>query len=263
MAIKLTLQGLLIYAAMAAYMAAFLSSLGGWQKAGRRLFLAGAGLAGLAFLYRWIDARHAPLQNLFEVFLCMGVLALPVSWFCARFLHVGGRTWDMLMGAILLFPAAFVFDAQPQQLPPALQSPLFVPHVAVYMLSYVLMAKAAFWAAMQLRGRAGDQETLVGAEQATYRMVCAGLPFLTAGLLLGSIWGQQAWGDYWGWDPKELWSLVSWLLYVGYLHFRVLYGSRHARLNSLWVILGLVAILITLLWVNLSRLFPGLHNYAT
>jgi ABC-type transport system involved in cytochrome c biogenesis permease subunit len=168
------------------------------------------------------------------------------------------------MGAILLFPAAFVFDAQPQQLPPALQSPLFVPHVAVYMLSYVLMAKATFWAFAQLRGLAiDDQESSVSAEQATYRMVCAGLPLLTAGLLLGSIWGQQAWGDYWGWDPKELWSLVSWLLYVGYLHFRTLFGARHARLNSLWVIMGLVAILITLLWVNLSRLFPGLHNYAT
>jgi ABC-type transport system involved in cytochrome c biogenesis permease subunit len=93
-------------------------------------------------------------------------------------------------------------------------------------------------------------------------MVCAGLPLLTAGLLLGSVWGQQAWGDYWGWDPKELWSLVSWLLYVGYLHFRSLYGSRHARLNSLWVIAGILAVLITLIWVNLSRLFPGLHNYA-
>ncbi len=264
MAIKLTFQGILIYAAMAAYVAGFVSSLGGLRRLGRPLFLVGAGIAGLAYLYRWIDTGHAPLQNLFEVFLCMGALALPASWFCARFLQVAGRTWDMLIGAILLFPAGFVFDAQPQQLPPALQSPLFVPHVAVYMLSYVLMAKAAFWAVVQLRGLAvDDQESPVSAEQATYRMVCAGLPLLTAGLLLGSIWGQQAWGDYWGWDPKELWSLVSWLLYVGYLHFRTLFGVRYARLNSLWVIMGLVAILITLLWVNLSKLFPGLHNYAT
>jgi len=80
--------------------------------------------------------------------------------------------------------------------------------------------------------------------------------------LLGSVWGQWAWGDWWGWDPKELWSLASWLLYVEYFHFRYMFGIPHARLNSLWVIAGMAAILISLLWVNLSRLFPGLHSYA-
>ena len=263
MSIKLTIQGVLIYAAMTAYLAGFVSALAGRRKVGRGLFIAGFAVAGLAYVYRWIDAGHVPLQNLFEVCLCLGMLALPVSWFCWRFLQVGGSTWDMLMGAIVLFPAGFVFDAQTQHLPPALQSPLFVPHVAVYMLSYVVLAKAAFWAVVQWAGvRVSDRHELVTAEEATYKMVCAGLPLLTAGLLLGSIWGQQAWGDYWGWDPKELWSLVSWLLYVGYLHFRSLYGDRHARLNSLWVIAGILAVLITLIWVNLSRLFPGLHNYA-
>jgi ABC-type transport system involved in cytochrome c biogenesis permease subunit len=263
MAIKPTIQGVLIYAAMAAYLAGLISALVGQRNAGRRLFMAGCGVAAAAYLYRWIDAGHVPLQNLFEVFLCLGLLAFPVSWFCQRFLLVGGLACDMLIGAAVLFPAGFVFDAQPQQLPPALQSPLFVPHVAVYMLSYMLMAKAASCAAAQLAGlRISDQDNLVSAEEGSYRMVCAGLPLLTAGLLLGSVWGQEAWGDFWGWDPKELWSLVSWLLYIGYLHFRTLFGARYARLNSLWVIAGMVAIGITLLWVNLSRLFPGLHNYA-
>ena len=99
-------------------------------------------------------------------------------------------------------------------------------------------------------------------EEASYKLICAGFPLLTLGLILGSIWGKRAWGDYWGWDPKELWSLASWLAFIGYLHFRYMFGKKFPKINSLWIILGLAAIIITLLWVNLSRLFEGYHNYA-
>jgi len=169
----------------------------------------------------------------------------------------------MLIGAIVLIPAGFIFNAQPQKLPPALQSWLFVPHVAVYMLSYILMAKAAFHGILQLVGKAPDAGgDLLGPEQATYQMICVGFPLLTLGLILGSCWGKLAWGDYWGWDPKELWSLASWLVYVGYFHFRYMFGRKYPRINSTWAIAGLTVIIITLLWVNLSKLFSGLHTYA-
>ena len=272
MAIKYTIQGLLIYAAMAGYLLAFVVTLWhghlgrvrintGWKPVPRLLFLAGFLVGCAALAYRWVDVRHIPLQNLFEVFLCLGVLAYPISIFCNRVLRVGGVSADMFIGVIVLFPAGFVFNAEPQQLPPALQSWLFGPHVFVYMLSYILMTKAAVQAAIQLSGGQA-KDNLLAPEEATYRMVCAGFPLLTLGLVLGSIWGQNAWGDWWGWDPKELWSLASWLVYVGYFHFRYMFGKRFPRLNSLWAVVGLVIIIITLLWVNLSRLFPGLHSYA-
>jgi ABC-type transport system involved in cytochrome c biogenesis permease subunit len=260
MAIKYTIQGLLIYAAMAGYLLAFVVMLSRQRKTGHILFLVGFLIGCTALAYRWVDVRHIPLQNLFEVFLCLGVLAYPISIFCNRVLRVGGVAADMLIGVIVLFPAGFVFSAEPMQLPPALQSWLFGPHVLVYMLSYILMTKAAVQAIAQLTGR--QSENLLAPEEATYRMVCAGFPLLTLGLILGSIWGQNAWGDWWGWDPKELWSLASWLVYVGYLHFRYMFGKRLPRINSLWSVVGLVIIIITLLWINLSRLFPGLHNYA-
>jgi ABC-type transport system involved in cytochrome c biogenesis permease subunit len=188
----------------------------------------------------------------------------PVSLICRKALKVGGYAADMLIGAIVLFPAGFVFHAEPQQLPPALQSWLFTPHVAVYMFSYIFMAKATFQAICQLAGRKPKPgEDLLGPEESTYRIICIGFPLLTLGLFLGSYWGKQAWGDYWGWDPKELWSLASWLVFLGYFHFRYMFGKKHPRINSLWAIAGMVAIIITLLWVNLSRLFPGLHNYAS
>jgi len=275
MAVKYTIQGLLIYATIAAYLLAFTLTL--WhghpgrvftgskpvlrQRAGHIFFLIGFLLGCSAVACRWLDVRHIPLQNLFEVFLCLGTLVYPISLFCNRVLRIGGVAADVMIGVIVLIPAGFIFNAQPQQLPPALQSWLFGPHVFVYMLSYVLMTKAAVQAALQLVN-SPPNDNFIAPEEATYRMVCAGFPLLTLGLVLGSVWGQNAWGDWWGWDPKELWSLASWLIYVGYLHFRYMFGKKFPRLNSLWVITGLAVIIITLLWVNLSRLFPGLHSYA-
>ncbi len=264
MEIKYTTQGLLIYITIAAYLLAFIATVARQARAGRLIFFAGFLLAVLSYIYRWYDVRHVPLQNLFEVFLFLGMVCYPISRFCRDILRIGGQWADMLIGAIVLVPAGFVFNAQPMQLPPALQSWLFAPHVAVYMLAYMIMAKAAFQAGEQLLGRRPvTSGTLLPTEQATYELVAIGFPLLTLGLILGSWWGKLAWGDYWGWDPKELWSLASWLVYVGYFHWRYMFGKIHSRINSLWAITGMAAIIITLLWVNLSRLFPGLHSYAT
>jgi ABC-type transport system involved in cytochrome c biogenesis permease subunit len=263
MEIKYTIQGLLVYMTIAAYLLAFVITVLRRPKAGHAIYFLGFLIAVCSFSYRWYDVRHVPLQNLFEVFLCLGMI-YPVSLICRRALRVGGYAADMLIGVIVLFPAGFVFHAEPQHLPPALQSWLFTPHVAVYMFSYIFMAKATFQAVCQLGGKNPKPgENLLPPEEATYRIVCVGFPLLTLGLILGSYWGKQAWGDYWGWDPKELWSLVSWLVFLGYFHFRYMFGKKHPRINSLWAIAGMVAIIITLLWVNLSRIFSGLHSYAT
>lgn len=264
MAIKYTIQGLLIYSALAVYAVAFVMMVLRFAKLGRDLYLIGFAFMIIAFGYRWYDVQHVPLQNLFEVFLALGMLVYPLSLFCRRLLQVGGETVDMLMGVVLLIPLGFVFSAEPQKLPLALQSWLFAPHVAAYVFSYVIMAKATVQAVCQLCYTSGPvDKQQISFELGTYRMVCLGFPLLTIGLILGSWWGKLAWGDYWGWDPKEMWSLASWLVYVTYFHFRYMYGKKYPHFNSLWVVLGMIAIVITLLWVNLSRLFAGLHSYAT
>ena len=256
-----TVQGWLIYAAMLGFLLAFTVLLGKPKKLGKAFYAIGFVLAAVAFVYRWFDVAHVPLQNLFEVFLCLGMLIYPLSLFGQRFLGVRAGAADALIGFIILFPAACVFSAEPQKLPPALQSWLFAPHVAAYMLAYVIMAKASVEAVGQLiyhgRAEAGDYEL------GTYRMVCMGFPLLTLGLILGSWWGKIAWGDYWNWDPKELWSLVSWLMYLGYLHFRYMYGKKRPTINSLLALGGFLAIIITLLLANLSRIFAGMHSYAS
>lgn len=265
MAIKWTTMGLMICIIMALYLATAVAYLVRQRKVAWLLYAAGFAVAVAAFAERWREVDHVPLQNMFEVFICLGMLMLPISLFCRRFLGVGGEGADAIIGFLILFPAAFSFKADPQRLPPALQSWLFIPHVASYMISYAIMAKAVVPAFWRLLGVSNPQDKgLVAWEPATYRMVSLGFPLLTVGLVLGAVWGKLAWGDYWNWDPKELWSLVSWLVYLGYLHFRYMYGAKYPRINSALVLLGLLAIVVTLLWVNLSRLFAGgMHSYAS
>ena len=262
MAIKATLLGTLVYGAMLAYVLASVTLAFRLRRAGGALYLAGFVAAVAAWVVRWCRVGHVPLQNLFEVFMCMGVVVYPVTMFCRRFLRVGGEAADALIGAMVLFPVGFVFRAEPHRLPPALQCGLFAPHVAAYMFAYVIMAKAGVQALGRLLiGEDGDAGH-IPYELGTYKVVRLGFPLLTVGLLLGAWWGKLAWSDYWNWDPKELWSLASWLVFVGYFHFRHMFGARHARANSMMAIGGLATIVITLLWVNLSRILAGLHSYA-
>lgn len=262
MEIKNTAQGYLVYAAMALYLLAFFIALARNRKLGHVTYVMGFFMVVVAYIYRWVDVRHVPMQTMFEVFLSLGMI-YPISVFCRKFLAVGLEAADMLLGVIVLLPAGFIFSAAPRNLPPALQTWIFIPHVAVYMLAYIILAKAAVQALFQLcRPHGPADPLLVDYERATYRMICLGFPLLTLGLLLGCYWGKQAWGDFWHWDPKELWSFASWLVFLGYFHFRSMFGRKRPRSNSAWALAGIAAIIITLLWANLSRLFSGMHNYA-
>ncbi|MCX5672715.1 MAG: cytochrome c biogenesis protein CcsA [Planctomycetota bacterium] len=346
MELKLTPLGFLVYLVMAVYLATAAAYFARLRRLGEGLYAFGFVVAAAAFGLRWHQVNHAPLQSLFEVCLCLGMLIWPITLFCRRFLGVADEAADALIGFIILFPAGFIFKAEMQHLMPALQSPLFIPHVAAYMLAYVIMAKAAvqalgalewrtrlailvfvahrvglilafsylvrggpphetmWWnplgwmlmpsmtalyhvaggewtvwvilgtfsdlvvnvgmAALLATAKALQAETQAWREQGAYRVTALGFPLLTLGLLLGAVWGKIAWSDYWNWDPKELWSLISWLVFLGYFHFRYMYGRRFPRINSALVLVGLAAIILTLLWVPLASLFKGgMHSYAS
>jgi hypothetical protein len=163
---------------------------------------------------------------------------------------------DIMIAALLFFVIVFIFYFRIVPLHPQLKSVFFVPHVFAYFLSYVFMAKAAFFAVKYLFDKMPETENK------SYRFVCIGFPFLTAGLILGSVWAAFAWGDWWSWDPKEMFSLAVWLVFAAFLHFRYLYKQRFLRLNSIWIISGFTLIMLCLLWVNFSKIFAGLHSYA-
>ncbi|MFN2581262.1 MAG: c-type cytochrome biogenesis protein CcsB [Candidatus Dormibacteria bacterium] len=96
-------------------------------------------------------------------------------------------------------------------------------------------------------------------DQWSYRFVMIGFPIWTFGVICGAIWGEHAWGRYWGWDPKETFAFITWVIFAIYLHARVTYGWKEKR-AAIITGFGFVAILFTLYAVNLW--IAGLHSYA-
>ena len=109
---------------------------------------------------------------------------------------------------------------------------------------------------------AGDLR-LLGIERngvLVYRCVMVGFPLLSAGILTGAVWAHYAWGSYWSWDPKETWSLITWIIYAIFLHVRLVRGWKGSKIAFLSVI-GFLCVVFTYWGVNF--LLSGLHSYAT
>ena len=98
-------------------------------------------------------------------------------------------------------------------------------------------------------------------EDVTYRMVMVGWPLLGVGIVMGGVWANEAWGRFWGWDPKETWALITWIVYAGYLHTRVTMGWTGKRTAAIAV--GAFAVVVfTFMGVNLGLTGDGLHSYG-
>lgn len=261
MMIKMTLQGGLIYLTLALFLATAIARRGGWRTSGRGFWAAGFIVALASVTWRGLHTGHPPMQNLFEFFLCMAAALWPLSQWSRWRNGIETDVQDALLGVLILVPAGFVFGEEVRRLPPALQSPLFIPHVASYVAAYVMLARAAMMA-LPLMRVSPDAVHLRQADAAARQTAAAGFVLLTLGLLLGSLWGKICWGHYWQWDPKEMWSLATWLLYGGTFHYRLKNGVRSPKALAALLWLGLLFVVLTLTWINVSRLFAGMHNYA-
>jgi len=264
MALKTTPQGLLIYLTMTAFLlAAILLRERRWQWLGRGFWFAGFAVAIASVAYRGVHTGHAPMQNLFEFFLCMAAFLWPLSWLSKRQTGLDTAFQDALLGLMILFPAGFVFSEEARSLPPALQSTLFIPHVGSYVAAYIILARATFMALpLLLAATLADPARVRQLDTASRQTAAMGFMLLTCGLLLGSLWGKICWGHYWQWDPKEMWSLATWFVYGAYFHYRLRSGGRHPRVLAVLLLIGLLFVILTLTWINLSKHFTGMHNYA-
>ena len=106
------------------------------------------------------------------------------------------------------------------------------------------------------RGLLPSSDTL---DRLAYRMIAFGFPIWTFGVITGAIWAESAWGRYWGWDPKETWSFVTWVVFAGYLHARATSGWKGRR-AAVIALVGFASLLVTYYAVNLW--IVGLHSYA-
>lgn len=203
-------------------------------------------LYGVAFLgavamlvHRGISTGHPPMQNMYEFLMCTAAMLPALTFVSAKFDRQDALLVDSALLALVTVPVAFFMDGSVRRLMPALQSPFFVPHVGAYVVGYVLLVRAAFGA-----GR---------------RLVGVGFFLLTLGLVLGAAWGKVCWGNWWQFDPKEMWSLATWFVYAVHFHLRPRLSPAADRA---FLVAGAVMVVLTLTWINLSRLFTGMHSYA-
>jgi cytochrome c-type biogenesis protein CcsB len=145
-------------------------------------------------------------------------------------------------------------------------------HVTMMLVSYGAFAIAAGVAVVYLLKSFLGRDALFGGtplmdleqtEEFAYRLVQVGWPILTVGICLGAVWADTAWGRYWGWDPKETWAFITWIVYTIYLHSRMVMGWR-GRVSALACVIGFIMVLITWLGVSYIPWFAGgLHTYAS
>lgn len=225
------------------------------------------------FVLRWVETYqvgygHVPLASLYEslIFfsLTIGIIYLFVEY-RYRFRVIG---FFAALSAFLALAYASLpsVGSQIQPLMPALQSNWLIIHVMTYFFGYAALTLAFCVSLLFLLKSAGKNpdagffghipgfKTL---DDLTYQLVMFGFLFITLGLITGAVWAEQAWGRYWGWDPKETWSLITWFVYATLLHARLMRGWEGKRLAYL-SILGFAAVLFTYFGVNL---LPGLHSY--
>jgi cytochrome c-type biogenesis protein CcsB len=233
--------------------------LGGY---GTTLAALGFGFLTLSLIARTIATGHGPFANQYEfsVAFAWGIVGVYL-YFEQRYRTRSLGTLVMPLTALLLILAtAMEKDVQP--LVPALQNNLLLTiHVAIAILAYGTFAISCGAAVLYLIQSDSQLDWLPDAElldEIGYRAVVIGFPAMALVIILGAVWADVAWGSYWSWDPKETASLITWLIYGGYLHARTMRGWRGRR-SAMLLIIGFAATLGTFFG---NYIFGGLHSYA-
>lgn len=218
----------------------------------------GVWLAGEAFnlfliVNNYLINGYVPFISMFQVLIFLAACFMPA---CLYLTYAGKcrgyERYFLLVAAVVMTGPLFMDKNAVWTYPPALQSPFFVPHILVYMISYTLAAVAFVIVVMKLVNKERE-------DGAAYYCIKTLFPFMTSGMLLGAIWADQVWGDFWSWDIKECWSLVSWLAYMLYLHcYRKKSLQKYCPAIA---IIGFVCVVITFLFANVAD-GGSKHSYS-
>ncbi len=233
------------------------------------LVLQGAGfvLHTAALISRGIGAGRLPMTNQYEFAtsfawgLCLVSLIFVLRF---RFPVLGAFSSPV---TFLIIGYAAMQSREVRELMPALRSGWLGFHVSTAIIAYgafgvsfvislIYLARGKFAEGGFLDGRIPDEGKL---DMISYRSISLGILFLTFTIVTGAIWAERAWGSYWSWDPKETWSLITWIIYALYLHLRIRRGTR-GRAAAIFAVIGFICVLFT--YVGVNTLLPGLHSYG-
>ncbi|MGQ0630936.1 MAG: c-type cytochrome biogenesis protein CcsB [Sporichthyaceae bacterium] len=236
----------------------------------------GFSLASLAFLLhlagvvaRGLSAERVPWGNMYEFSIASALAAMGVFLVLARRYDAGWMGIFVVPPVLLtLGLAVTVLYTDAQQLQPALQSYWLVIHVVAAVISGGAFTIGAALSVLYLvRERAESRGSTTPSRLPTahtldrmaYRVHAFVFPLWTFAVIAGAIWAENAWGRYWGWDPKETWAFITWVVYAGYLHARATAGWK-GRSAAIVALVGFGTFLFNYFVINM--LVVGLHSYA-
>ncbi len=261
---------LVSFMSAAAYVVFFVSRRDQVRTIARAILMASGLLQTGYIVSRYFLAGYTPITSQHEavVFFAWSVTWAYLSFRWRYTVKNFGTLVSILVVGLLLVAALVSREVAP--LPPALQSHWLPVHAGVAMFSYGFLALAFCGGFMYLvqewelkSKRLGyffvRLPSLDSLDQLNRHCLTTGFVFLTLGIITGSLWARQAWGTYWQWDPKETWSLITWLLYAAQMHQRLTVGWRGRR-AAIMAIVGFLSVLFTL-W-GVSFLLGGAHSYA-
>ena len=226
------------------------------------IFLAGLAAQTAYLLVRGVTARRLPLSNQFE-------FATAFAWGIALMLLIVRLRLKADWLSVAVMPMVFLVLSyaalQPREvteLMPALRSAWFGFHIGAAVFSYSAFIIAGCVGLRYLivsRKGSADEFKLHQMDYLSYRMIALGFLLLTVTILSGALWAEQAWSAFWTWDPKEVWALITWIIYAVYLHLR-LRGKRKGTVMAWYAMIAVPVVLFTFAGVN--TIMPGLHSYG-
>ena len=228
------------------------------------VFVAAFALHSAFIVWRGIVAKRLPLSNQFE-------FANAFAWGVALMLIVmrGKLKADWLSAVampatLLVMTYAALQPMEIKDLMPALRSAWFGVHIGSAVLSYaafVIAGSIALRYLLTVKKGNADSKALRQMDYLSYRMVAFGFLFLTVVLLSGAIWAEQAWSSFWTWDPKEVWALITWIIYAVYLHLHLRSRGKDNRTFLAWyLVIAVPVVFFTFAGVN--TFMHGLHTYG-
>jgi len=242
------------------YLGFLFSKKSGWDKTGSAMAIAGLILHTAALIVRTIESGHAPFTNMYESLSFLSwasVLAFVIIDKKFKIPKIGPYIMLIVIGLVALASSPLM-PKETAPLVPALQSYWLWLHVSVTLFGEAFFAVAFVTSIMYLSAKEVDKKDKW--DSVSYRCVAVGFPVFTlGGLVFGMVWAYKAWGTYWSWDPKEVWSLITWFVFALYLHTRIVMGWKGKR-SAVIAIIGFLAALFTYFGVN--YLLAGLHSYA-
>ena len=217
----------------------------------------------MLFILRWIVGGHVPMAGSFDSMNLLALSICVITLIMSKKYEMALPAGLLMTGVVLLVQMMGGSNPPVTHLMPVLSSPLLSLHVTVIIIAYALLFFVmlnGICAVVVRLSQPENRDYLQRLQDISKIMLYPAVALLAAGIFIGAVWANISWGNYWSWDPKEVWALITLLIYAAPLHSTVWKSFRNPMFFHIYSILAFLSVLITYFGVNF--LLGGMHSYG-